>query len=97
MHQNESMEKFMERYDKWWAKWHRTLIVGASVGIIVDVVGLYFLLTSELTNSLFLRYVLAVCLGILIGFSLILFFASNSKLRRKTVRYAVGRQHSNNS
>lgn len=90
--QNEADEKFMVEYDKWWAKWHRTLIAGAVVGILIDLVGLYVLLTSELTSSFFFRSIIAVVIGVLIGFSAILFFAFNPKLRIKYVRYAIRRK-----
>ncbi len=88
MQQDEKINKLMKEYDRWWIKWHQTLIIGATTGIILDVIGLYFLFTSEL-SSLFFNYILAVAIGVLIGFSIILFFATNRRLRIKYVKFAV--------
>ncbi len=96
MQPGESVDEFMDRYDKWWVKWHQTLVSGAILGIILDAVSLYFLFTSDLMTSVFIGWLLGPCIGALIGFSVVLFMAANPNLRRKTVRNIVAR-YSNKS
>ena len=85
----------IEEYEQWWLKWHRKLIVGAAVGIVLDVIVLYVLFSSQFTGNFFFRYIIDALIGVLIGFSVILFFAFNPKLRTKLVKYAIN--YSNNS
>ena len=87
----------IEEYEQWWLKWHRALIAGAVVGIVVDVTVLYFLFTSQYTGSLLFRFAIPSLVGVLVGFSGILFFAFIPKLRAKLVKYVFSRYYSNNS
>ena len=87
----------IEEYEQWWLKWHRTLIAGAAVGIVVNVTVLYFLFTSHYTDIFFSRFVIPSLVGALIGLSVILFFAFNPKLRAKLIKYVFSRYYSNNS
>jgi hypothetical protein len=87
----------IEEYEQWWLKWHRTLVAGAAVGIVVDVTVLYFLFTSQYAGSLLSRYAIPSLVGALIGLSVILFFAFSPKLRAKLIKYVFSRYYSNNS
>jgi uncharacterized membrane protein YidH (DUF202 family) len=79
----------IEEYEKWWLKWHRTLIAGASVGIVIDATVLYFLCTSQYADSLLTRYAISSLVGALIGLFVILFFAFSPKLRAKLIKYVA--------
>jgi hypothetical protein len=76
----------IEEYEQWWLKWHRILIAGAAIGIIIDVTVLYFLFTSQYAGSLLSRYAMSSLVGALIGLSAILFFAFSPKLRAKLIK-----------
>jgi hypothetical protein len=78
-------------YEQWWIKWHRTLIVGAALGIVADLAITFYLVTYQFPRVFYVRYLLNFLVGALFGFSAILLLASNPKLRTKLVKYAFNR------
>jgi len=76
-----------EQWWQWWQKNRRTLTAVATLGIVADASGLYFLFVTSSTGGWLFRWAFPVLAGVLVGLAAIEIFAFSPKLWPKLASF----------
>jgi hypothetical protein len=76
-----------EQWWQWWQKNRRTLAAAATLGIVADASGLYFLFVTSSTGGLLFRFKFPILAGALVALVAIVLFAFSPRLWPKLASF----------